>query len=111
MWNVKKSILSLWKARKERLFEGQRKTLKESEKNLQSTARERKFLSSKPSKETDPEAEIYEAINRIEFQFGKETHTVGKVMDKPIDYREMPNNWLKMHHKPMRRKGKGRKSK
>lgn len=78
MWNVKKSILSLWKARKERLFEGQRKTLKESEKNLQSTARERKFLSSKPSKETDPEAEIYEAINRIEFQFGKETHTVGE---------------------------------
>lgn len=171
---------------------------------MQSTARERKFLSSKPSKETDPEAEIYEAINRIEFQFGKETHTVGeanllfayevgldlftvyvialsehygaivfylpedltreiarhlppdetfqryianliehqaglrnintvlkgfgmgceaaaeallelsaavgKVMDKPIDYREMPNNWLKMHHKPMRRKGKGRKN-
>ena len=36
---------------------------------------------------------------------------VGKVMDKPIDYREMPNNWLKMHHKPMRRKGKGRKNK
>ena len=176
-------------------------------------------------KETNPEAEIYEAINRIEFQFGKETHTVGeanlvpgvlkilpvdiailakkivlfayevgldlftvyvialsehygaivfylpedltreiarhlppdetfqryianlierqaglrnintvlkgfgmgceaaaeallelsaavgKVMDKPIDYREMPNNWLKMHHKPMRRKGKGRKNK
>ena len=156
-------------------------------------------------KETNPEAEIYEAINRIEFQFGKETHTVGeanllfayevgldlftvyvialsehygaivfylpedltreiarhlppgqsfqfyianliecqaglrnintvlkgfgmgceaaaeallelsaavgKAMDKPIDYREMPNNWLKMHHKPMRRKGKGRKSK
>lgn len=175
---------------------------------MQSTARERKFLSSKPSKETDPEAEIYEAINRIEFQFDKETHTVGeanllfvyevgldlfavyvialsehygaivfylpedltreiarylplnetfqcyianlierqaglrnintvlkgfgigceaaaaateallelsaavgKVMDKPIDYREMSNNWLKMHHKPMRRKGKGRKSK
>lgn len=36
---------------------------------------------------------------------------VGKVMDKPIDYREMPNNWLKMHHKPMRRKGKGKKNK
>lgn len=29
-------------------------------------------------KETNPEAEIYEAINRIEFQFGKETHTVGE---------------------------------
>lgn len=205
MWNVKKSILSLWKARKERLSEEQKKTPKESEKNLQSTARERKFLSSKPLKETNPEAEIYEAINWIEFQFGKETHTVGeanllfayevgldlftvyvialsehygaivfylpedltreiarhlppdetfqryianlierqaglrnintvlkgfgmgceaaaeallelsaavgKVMDKPIDYREMPNNWLKMHHKPMRRKGKGRKNK
>ena len=140
-------------------------------------------------KETNPEAEIYEAINRIEFQFGKETHTVGEAnllfayevgldlftvyvialsehygaivfylpedltreiarhlppdetfqryianlierqaglrnintvlkgfgmgceADKPIDYREMPNNWLKMHHKPMRRKGKGRKNK
>ena len=78
MWNVKKSILSLWKARKERLSGGQKKTPKESEKNLQSTARERKFLSSKPLKETNPEAEIYEAINRIEFQFGKETHTVGE---------------------------------
>ena len=91
MWNVKKSILSLWKARKERLSGEQKKTPKESEKNLQSTARERKFLSSKPSKETDSETEIYEAINRIEF-------------------REMPNNWLKMHHKPMRRKGKGKKA-
>ena len=29
-------------------------------------------------KETNPEAEIYEAINRIEFRFGKETHTVGE---------------------------------
>lgn len=57
---------------------GQKKTPKESEKNLQSTARERKFLSSRPLKETNPEAEIYEAINRIEFQFGKETHTVGE---------------------------------
>lgn len=60
------------------IIRGTEKDAERKRKNLQSTARERKFLSSKPLKETNPEAEIYEAINRIEFQFGKETHTVGE---------------------------------
>lgn len=214
MLNVKKSISSLWKARKERLSATRQKPRREKERNWRNIARGRKFSFSRPRKGIKhyarggfipTDAQIYEMIGRIEFKFGGEVHTVSEAnllfayevgldlfsvyvialsenygaivfnlpedvtatiarrlapdesfreyifhlieeqtdirnlaiatrgfgigceaaaealiqlskaihtaIEKPIDFRLMPNNWLKMHGQPMRRKGKGRKKK
>lgn len=79
MKSAKKSILSLWKVTKERLFAILTKPQKEKEKNLQNIARGKRSLSSKPEKETsDPDKEIYEEIKKIKFRFGNQEPTVGE---------------------------------
>ena len=77
MKNVKKNILLLWKAMKERLSEIRKKPQRRKEKSWQNSAKERKSLSLKPDNETKtPEEIILEALGKIEFNFGGENHTV-----------------------------------
>lgn len=83
MLNVKKSILSLLREKKEQLYAIRQKRQKRSEKNLQSTAKGKGFLFSRPQKEIDPcakesftDEQIFEMMGRIEFNFGGEIHTV-----------------------------------
>lgn len=77
MKTVKKNILLLWKAMKERLSEIRKKPQKRKEKSWQNSAKERKSLSLKPDNETKtPEEIILEALGKIEFNFGGENHTV-----------------------------------
>lgn len=80
MKNAKISILSLWKATKERLSGIVTKRLKEREKNLQSIVKVKKSLSSRPTKETSKniDAEIFEDLEKITFKFGDETLTIGE---------------------------------
>ena len=77
MKTVKKNILLLWKAMKERLSEIRKKPQRRKEKSWQNSAKERKSLSLKPDNETKtPEEIILEALGKIEFNFGGENHTV-----------------------------------
>lgn len=77
MKTVKKNILLLWKAMKERLSEIRKKPQKRKEKSWQNSAKEKKSLSLKPDNETKtPEEIILEALGKIEFNFGGENHTV-----------------------------------
>lgn len=77
MKTVKKNILLLWKAMKERLSEIRKKPQRRKEKSWQNSAKERKSLSLKPDNETKtPEETILEALGKIEFNFGGENHTV-----------------------------------
>lgn len=80
MTNVKKNISSWLKGMKGRLFAILRKPPKEKEKNLQSTAKEKGFLSLNPKNETTDsqiaDAEIWRCMETIEFKFGKEIYTI-----------------------------------
>lgn len=77
MKTVKKNILLLWKAMKERLSEIRKKPQRRKEKSWQNSAKERKSLSLKPDNETKtPEEIILEALGKIEFNFGGENYTV-----------------------------------
>ena len=77
MKTVRKNILLLWKAMKERLSEIRKKPQRRKEKSWQNSAKERKSLSLKPDNETKtPEEIILEALGKIEFNFGGENHTV-----------------------------------
>lgn len=78
MKNAKKNISSLWKATKERLSGTVTKRRKEKERNLQSTVKAKRYLSSRPAKETnrDIDAEILEELGKITFTFGDKTPTV-----------------------------------
>lgn len=80
MTTVKKNILSWLKGMKGRLFAILQKPQKEKEKNLQSTAKEKRFLSLNPKSETADsqiaDAEIWRCMETIEFNFGNEIYTV-----------------------------------
>ena len=77
MKTVRKNILLLWKAMKERLSEIRKKPQRRKEKSWQNSAKERKSLSLKPDNETrTPEEIILEVLGKIEFNFGGENHTV-----------------------------------
>lgn len=80
MITVKKNILSWLKGMKGRLFAILRKPPKGKEKNLQSTARVKGFLSLNPKNETADsqiaDAEIWRCMETIEFKFGNEIYTV-----------------------------------
>ena len=77
MKTVRKNILLLWKAMKERLSEIRKKPQRRKEKSWQNSAKERKSLSLKPDNETrTPEEIILETLGKIEFNFGGENHTV-----------------------------------
>ena len=80
MTTVKKNILSWLKGMKGRLFAILRKPPKEKEKNLQSTAKEKRFSSLNPKSETADsqiaDAEIWRCMETIEFKFGDEIYTV-----------------------------------
>ena len=84
---AKKNILSSLKAMKGRLFGTRQKPQSESEKNLQSIAREEKSQYSKqqpeikaksPGESVPTDAMILRAIGTCEFQFGKELHRVSE---------------------------------
>ena len=84
---AKKSILSSLKAMKGRLFGTRQKPQSESEKSLQSIAREEKSQSSKqrpeikaetPGESVPTDTMILRAIGTCEFQFGKELHRVSE---------------------------------
>ena len=80
MTTVKKNILSWLMGMKGRLFAILRKPPKEKEKNLQSTAKEKRFSSLNPKSETADsqiaDAEIWRCMETIEFKFGDEIYTV-----------------------------------
>ena len=80
MITVKKNILSWLKGMKGRLSAILRKPPKGKEKNLQSTARVKGFLSLNPKNETADsqiaDAEIWRCMETIEFKFGNEIYTV-----------------------------------
>lgn len=81
MINARKSILSLWKGMKGRLSAILKKRRKESGENCQSTATERKSISSGQTAETagkDADAEILAAIDAIEFDFGQNRFTTAQ---------------------------------
>lgn len=79
MINAKKSILSLWKGMKERLSAILKKRRKESGKNCQNTAAERKSISSvQPAETAGKDAEILAAIDAIEFDFGPDRFTTAQ---------------------------------
>ena len=80
MTTAKKNILSWLKGMKGRLFAILRQPPKEKEKNLQSTVKEKGFLSLNPKSETadsqSADAEIWRCMETIEFKFGNEVYTV-----------------------------------
>lgn len=97
---AKKSILSLWKATKGLLFAIRQKRQKRKEKSWRNTAKESKYLSLRPASETTVEEwpgenltdeEILDLIDKIEFNFGGEMHTVGEarplfIYDMGLDF-------------------------
>lgn len=85
MKTVKKNISSLWKARKERLSGTPRKPQRKKERSWRSLARVKRFLYSRQKKGIKkyktggfiaPDWYIYKMLCSIEFEFGKEKHTV-----------------------------------
>lgn len=77
MKTVKKNILLLLKAMKERLLGTRKKPQREKEKSWRNLVKARRSLFSKPDKEIKlPEETILEALGKIEFNFGGENHTV-----------------------------------
>ena len=127
---AKKNILSSLKAMKGRLFGTRQKPQSESEKNLQSIAREEKSQYSKqqpeikaksPGESVPTDAELLEMSRRFSGIGVSATEAINAMAslvraaaheaDELIETRIRPNNWLKLHGYPMRRKGKGRKRK
>ena len=85
MRSAKKNILSSWKARKERLSETPRKPRRGKERSWRNSVMAKRFSSLRQKKEIKiykrggfipNDYQIYEKLCSIEFEFGKETHTV-----------------------------------
>lgn len=79
MINAKKNILSLLRGMKGPLSATLKKRQKKNGKNCQNTAAERKSISSgQPAEMADKDAEILAAIDKIEFDFGRDRFTTAQ---------------------------------